>query len=166
MSGRGYICGSIIQQRAGVASRNHEILSFAFVGNLQNDLPTPAAMETARALVQKWRWELERRVPVKGHRDWALPGHGTACPGNRWQEWVPELDNIGEEPMSNWEERIKKLERGIELEQEKDEIRADNEGWLKHYEDDPSIQGPPFLKAAKHYIWRLKAMGYTVTEPQ
>lgn len=94
MSGRGYICGPITQVRAGVAHMNYKVLSFAFVDRLMGRLPTPEAMETAKALISKWRWELSRNVPVKGHRDWALPSDPTTCPGDTWQEWVPELDKI------------------------------------------------------------------------
>lgn len=98
-SGRRYDMGPLTQVRAGVAHKNYVIASFAFVGNFTDRLPTEAALASGRQTVAEWRAELGRDVPVKGHRDWAVEGWATACPGERWQEWIgrlePEEDDMG-----------------------------------------------------------------------
>lgn len=60
---------------------------------------------------------------------------------------------------------VTSLKRAIELEQEKDEIRADLEAWLKVYENAPEVQGIPFkVLVARHIWWRLANMGLVPTE--
>ena len=88
-SGRTYTFGPLTQQRAGIYGLNHKLLSFALVGNFQTRLPTRKQWRAATHLVLYYYQLLGRTLPVQGHRDWALAGHGTACPGNTWKRWVP-----------------------------------------------------------------------------
>lgn len=97
--------GEFTQQRAGVAYHNHELISFAFVGDFSSSVPTSAAMESAVWLCRSYRrMILKPDLPVKGHRHWVTdPAWATACPGNNYQAWLPSLVNAveqqEEEPM-------------------------------------------------------------------
>lgn len=75
-SGRAYKCGE--GQRAHVAGRNHELRGVAMSGTFTNQLPTDAAMDGLREVL---RTEAFIAPVIKGHREWALPGEATACPG-------------------------------------------------------------------------------------
>lgn len=76
-SGRAYFCGG--GQRAHVAGRNHELIGVVLSGTFTAVQPTEAAMSGLREVLLHLRAEWD--IPVKGHREWALPGEGTACPG-------------------------------------------------------------------------------------
>lgn len=75
-SGRAYKCGE--GQRAHVAGRNHELRGVCMSGTFTNEQPTEAAMNGLREVL---RTEAFIAPVVKGHREWALPGEGTVCPG-------------------------------------------------------------------------------------
>jgi hypothetical protein len=76
-SGRVYHCGE--GQRAHVAGRNHQLRGWVFSGTFTHELPTPAAYEGMREALL---WERATKpLTVMGHREWALMGEGTACPG-------------------------------------------------------------------------------------
>lgn len=77
-SGRAYYCGR--GRRAHVALRNHELRGYVFCGTFTDEQPTDAAFGAMRELLQADRDQFGPK-PIKGHREWALPGHGTACPG-------------------------------------------------------------------------------------
>jgi hypothetical protein len=77
-SGRAYFCGS--GQRAHVARRNHELRGWVFSGTFVSELPTPEAFDGMREALLAERAQFGD-VPIQGHREWALPGEGTACPG-------------------------------------------------------------------------------------
>lgn len=76
-------------QGAGVALRNHECYHICAATNLIG-MPDPDWIEAMAYAVA----DAKRRYPtaqVVGHKDIALPGHGTACPGPRWNDWRPIL---------------------------------------------------------------------------
>jgi hypothetical protein len=75
-SGRAYHSGE--GQRAHVALRNHELRGIAMSGTFTDVQPTDAALNGLREVLRH-----EGAAPhlIKGHREWALPGEGTACPG-------------------------------------------------------------------------------------
>lgn len=77
-SGRAYFCGE--GQRAHVAGRNHQLRGYAYVGTFTTLPPTEGADNAMRELLQADR-DRFGALPIKGHREWALPGEGTACPG-------------------------------------------------------------------------------------
>ena len=120
-SGRAYSMGPLTQVRAGIAKRNYEIASFVLMGNFMTERPTSEAIASARELVVVWRRQLGRQAPVKGHREWALSGYGTACPGDTWQEWIPELEEqVPDETEELWlrithlEEELKNLQNYVD----------------------------------------------------
>lgn len=76
---------------AHVARRNHELVGVALMGNFTyaepGDLQLCAA---ARATLAVWGWRREL-LGGRGHREWALPLEGTACPGHTWWSWRDRL---------------------------------------------------------------------------
>lgn len=64
----------------GVAGRNHRYYYICFMGNFEVETPTEAALATLRHRLNELR-HAYGPLPLLGHRDVALPGHGTACPG-------------------------------------------------------------------------------------
>lgn len=76
------------RQGAGVYGNNKDRLQVALVGNFEKPHPGFTGPPTPRQLRTLGEWLLERgrkwRIPaakVQGHREIALPGHATACPG-------------------------------------------------------------------------------------
>lgn len=80
-SGRAYQTGNFNGVRAHVWGRNHELLGWVLIGDYSDQLPSAGGL----AAMAKCEWAfdayLSRDVPLRGHTDWALEGHGTACPG-------------------------------------------------------------------------------------
>ncbi len=74
-----------------VAGRNAECIGICIPGNWMRVPPPEAAIVAARRTVDLVRMQLGRDVPVVGHRDITLPGHGSTCPGDTWQRWVPRV---------------------------------------------------------------------------
>lgn len=77
-SGRAYWCGE--GQRAHVAQRNHELRGVALHGTFTSTLPGEAQWAGLREILLYERATFGN-LPIKGHKEWALPGEGTACPG-------------------------------------------------------------------------------------
>ena len=70
-----------------VASRNREVAGICLPGDYTHKIPRQLQLEAAIKLV---KWLLKASLPgrkVVGHRDIALPGHETECPGNQWPIW-------------------------------------------------------------------------------
>lgn len=78
-SGRSYYCGD--GQRAHVAKRNHQLRGWALHGTFTEQLPGPAQFAGLREALTAERSRFSWLVPIKGHREWALPGEATQCPG-------------------------------------------------------------------------------------
>ncbi len=69
-----------------VASRNTETLGLCLPGNWNDDVPGDAQLGGALELVT-WLRSLLPWATVVGHRDVALVGWETACPGDTWDAW-------------------------------------------------------------------------------
>lgn len=114
-SGRAYRCGE--GQRAHVKGRNHELRGWAFSGTFTNELPTEAAFDCMREVLLEERARFGP-LPIMGHREWALPGEGTACPGIIVpRDWEALLQ---EEPMNEdgWQKKGKQMvlvNEGVEV---------------------------------------------------
>ena len=109
-SGRVYRTGS--GSRAHVASRNHELIGIAWVGDLSGRRPTAIEIAAAAEAVQD-AWERAgEELPIKGHRDWALPAYPTACPG-RGIEVIEEV-KMGTGIDATLRDRVTALERQLE----------------------------------------------------
>ena len=79
-SGRAYHGVSMHRRGTHTAGHNSTARSIALVGNFDNEQPTPAAIETTRAIVAfgRDRWWTQV-APVRGHSQ--FPQNATACPG-------------------------------------------------------------------------------------
>lgn len=84
-TGRTYHCGRYDMSRAHVAKRNHELIGVVIHGDFTREHGTPLMFEGLRHALETI--DPDGNLPVKGHRDWALPGQGTECPGNFLQEF-------------------------------------------------------------------------------
>lgn len=76
-------------QRAHILNRNHECVGVACLTNF-TDLPDPKWID---ALVVTLR-DLKHIYPhatIVGHKEIAVPGGETICPGPRWNDWKPTL---------------------------------------------------------------------------
>ncbi|HEY1011149.1 MAG TPA: N-acetylmuramoyl-L-alanine amidase [Herpetosiphonaceae bacterium] len=80
-------------QRAHIAMLNHRMVGVSCLTNFDahpGKLPIQkwldALVETLRELVK-----LYPKARIVGHRDVALPGYETICPGSRWADWKPGL---------------------------------------------------------------------------
>lgn len=95
-SGRSYQTGDFNGARAHIAGRNHELLGWVLVGDYTDQLPPTGAIAAAAECERAFDTYLGRQVPLKGHRDWALPGYGTTCPG-RIRERLTTIRNRAKE---------------------------------------------------------------------
>ena len=91
-----YNCSDLDLQRAHIAYRNHEFLGVACLTNFNDESIYPDKQPSQKwldALAETLR-DLKRIYPhaeVFGHKEMALPGWGTTCPGDTWHLWKPEL---------------------------------------------------------------------------
>lgn len=85
-----YLVSDPNTQRAHIAKRNHEAFGICCATDFGTGLP---AEKWVDALAQRVAAALDRwpNAKVLGHREAALPGHGTACPGGAWAAWKPRL---------------------------------------------------------------------------
>lgn len=105
-SGRAYQTGDFDGARAHVWARNHELLGWVLIGNYENQLPSAGGLTAAAECERAFDAYLGRQVPLKGHMDWALPGHGTACPG-RIRERLATIRNlVREDDMTPEQEQL------------------------------------------------------------
>lgn len=76
-------------ERAHVWGRNQESIGVSCLTNFAG-LPEQKWIDGLVATIG----DLKARYPsaqIIGHGEYALPGHGTTCPGPRWPEWKPQL---------------------------------------------------------------------------
>lgn len=87
-SGRAYQGVSFSRRGSHTGGHNSTVRSVCFVGNFEHDTPTPAAIDTAAAIIAEGRGELWRRdARVLGHRDFK----GTDCPGDHLYARLADL---------------------------------------------------------------------------
>jgi len=90
-NGRTFYTNDISQYGAHVASRNHELLGIALMGNFVTSHPSDAHLcAAARALLAIW-FLTHTLYGFRGHREWALPASPTSCPGDTWRTWQDRL---------------------------------------------------------------------------
>ncbi len=121
--------GSLDTERANVWGRNAEIIGIALVGDFSTEVPADSTLDLCQRLCDLLDGYLVRAVPRVGHRDVALPDHGTECPGDtaygpdgwlaRIQPGATTTPPVGEE-IAEVRERLAELERqlvscGLEL---------------------------------------------------
>ncbi len=74
--------GDILQVRYNVASLNPQVIGVCLPGDFTNRPPGRLQLEAARDLLANLQFALGWAVPIAGHREIALPGYGTSCPGD------------------------------------------------------------------------------------
>ena len=84
--GRTEYVADLHEVRAGVYARNHEIVSVCLPGDWTHEPPPAPAVAATRELLGALRAALGP-LPIVGHRDIAVPGWETACPGDAWSAW-------------------------------------------------------------------------------
>jgi hypothetical protein len=93
-SGRIYEVGRLSTVRAHVAHRNTRSIGCVVAGDFTARPPAIGGILAAGAvLLYCWGWR-GRIIEPRGHRQWAVPGWETSCPGNAYQRWVPQVLEI------------------------------------------------------------------------
>ena len=92
-SGAAYLTGVWGGARAHVASRNHQLLGIAAVGDYTAGPPSPALIHALQQLINAANTHAGQPLPIAGHRAWALPQFPTACPGAQHAGWLPLLQS-------------------------------------------------------------------------
>jgi len=88
-----FYVGGISLQRAHVAVENDHLLGICLLGDYSQVLPPPAQiMGCARCIVAMRKATNLHGLIFKGHKEWARPGQGTACPGDMWPSYRDDLD--------------------------------------------------------------------------
>ena len=108
--------GSLDTSRANVRGRNPEVIGIALVGDYTENWPAASVLSLCKRLCDALDGYLGRRIPRVGHRDVALPGHGTACPGDSAygpDGWLQEIQPDEVTPPPPDEEEIAQLKARI-----------------------------------------------------
>lgn len=108
-SGRAYQTGDFDGGRAHVWGRNDELPGWVLIGDYSDELPSAGGLTAAAECERALDDYMGREVPLKGHRDWALPGHGTTCPG-RVRERLSTIRQLAKEDDMTPEE-VKQIAR-------------------------------------------------------
>lgn len=76
---------------------NSTAVAVSFIGNFEQDQPTPAALDAAAWLIesQTQAGVIAAGAPVRPHRD----VYATACPGRHLIARIPDLSNPQEDPL-------------------------------------------------------------------
>ncbi len=84
--------GDLATVRYNVAGRNRDVVGICIPGDFTSQAPNELQLGAARNLARVLRPILDPdetgSVRLVGHRDVALPGYGTSCPGETWREWI------------------------------------------------------------------------------
>lgn len=84
-------CRNLDTYGAQIWGLNNISIGIALMGNFMQGMPVGKQLCTAAngylAFWEKTGWLVE----PKGHRELALPGHTTQCPGDTYQTWMPTI---------------------------------------------------------------------------
>lgn len=83
--------GDILTVRYNVAGLNRQVIGVCLAGDFTRRPPGRPQLQAARLLLANLQFALGWAVPIAGHREIALPGSGTSCPGNTWPQWKRAL---------------------------------------------------------------------------
>jgi hypothetical protein len=90
-NGRAFYTTDVSLFGATVAARNHQLLGVALMGNFMLAQPGDTQLcAAARCLLATWALTGRLLAPW-GHRELALPGYATSCPGDTWPQWSGKL---------------------------------------------------------------------------
>lgn len=105
--GRIFLAGGAETIRAGVWGRDETSYHICLLGDFTTATPDLRQLVALRRLLAEIDYALGNTIPTFGHRDYALPGQGTACPGNTHLFWMP----LATDPSAG--EAIADLEQGV-----------------------------------------------------
>ena len=88
MDGTINLCAETDIATPHIWGRNHEFYGVAFNINGNKREPTDKQIHSFNWL-RKW---LFPGMPTWTHREKALAGHGTSCPGTLWENWIHKLE--------------------------------------------------------------------------
>lgn len=109
-SGRIYLVGDIRTIRAHVASMNTPLIGIVGAGDFTR-VPPQGLHVAAYGDATAWSWLVRgAETPVDGHRIWAVSGWGTACPGNTYANWIPDVKRIAKNSYNAAEETSDDME--------------------------------------------------------
>jgi N-acetylmuramoyl-L-alanine amidase-like protein len=85
-----YVTSDPLTIRAHIWGRNHEAFGICMAADFTHGLPPQKWIDalSLRLVEARRRWT---NATIVGHKDSALSGHGTSCPGERWAAWKPAL---------------------------------------------------------------------------
>ena len=78
--------GDILTIRYNVARQNDKVIGICLSGNFTRHWPPPKQLAATKKLLANLQYALGWAVPIMGHREIALPGFGTSCPGDTFLE--------------------------------------------------------------------------------
>jgi len=81
--------GDLLTIRYNVAGRNRDVIGICLAGDFNLDVPTNPQIDAAGVLCANLQYALGWYVPIRGHRQIALPSSPTACPGDTYPSWLP-----------------------------------------------------------------------------
>lgn len=77
-----------------VANRNQQLIGLCLVGNWTHVSPSQLQLRATANAIRAIRHDVSRPIPFAGHRDLALPGWTTSCPGATWPTWRRQLEEL------------------------------------------------------------------------
>ena len=101
--GRVVWCLDLEEWGAHVWGRNDHLWGVAMVGNWSQAPPTQEHLRHTYRVVAELQTIRGEFLPVDGHAGWALPGHGTACPGVTSPNWLDVLQRRGVDQDALWQ---------------------------------------------------------------
>lgn len=77
-----------------VAGRNDEVMGVLYCGNFMAEQPPEYMLQRGYSLNAEIQFTFGWFIPVVGHRNIALPGYSTSCPGDTWPNWARRVSPI------------------------------------------------------------------------
>lgn len=87
-SGRMWHVGDLLTSRAHVYKRNPGLVGIVAAGDFSSVAPTIGTLLAYANAIDAVNRQLRKPLVYKGHREWAIPGGETACPGDTFQQWI------------------------------------------------------------------------------
>jgi hypothetical protein len=121
--GKVYLLRNIEEVGNHVWGMNDKLLAVCVMGDLTKRNPSAADIAAVDGVVRALDELLGRTPAVKGHNDWALPGHGTSCPGPMLTAWARNFSRSTAHNRVFWEKVVFFAEKMVQLV----EVAATNE---------------------------------------
>lgn len=87
-SGRMWHVGDLLTVRAHVASRNTQLVGIVAAGDFSTRWPPLGTILAYANAIDAVNRQLRRPLPFAGHREWAVEGWATQCPGDTFRQWI------------------------------------------------------------------------------